>query len=136
MFELRKARERAHILEGLAVALANIDEVIALIKASPRSPAEAQGRPDGARLAPAVRCPSMLARAGAVARPVRTASSGVRAARPRATGCPRRQAQAILDLRLHRLTGLEQDKILAEYEEILLNGSRRSAPTSSVARSG
>ena len=49
IFDLRKARERAHILEGLAVALANIDEVIALIKASP-TPAEAQDRADGPRL--------------------------------------------------------------------------------------
>src|SRR5690606_18580057 len=99
--DLRKARERAHILEGLAVALANIDEVIALIKASP-SPPEArvalQARAWGAGAVPA-----MLARAGNVP----TRPEGI----PDELGLHGRvyrlseaQAQAILDLRLHRLT--------------------------------
>ncbi|MCP3672468.1 MAG: DNA gyrase subunit A [Gammaproteobacteria bacterium] len=116
LFELRKARDRAHILEGLAVALANIDEVIALIKAA-KSPSEAkQGLLSRHWQSGAVE--SMLARAGADA------------SKPQELGAEyglsdkgylltEVQAQAILDLRLHRLTGLEQDKILNEYSEIL-----------------
>jgi DNA gyrase subunit A len=116
VFDLRKARERGHILEGLAVALANIDEVIALIKASP-SPAEAKV----ALVAREWRggaVPEMLARAGEVsARPEGLeVSLGLHGAVYRLSEV---QAQAILDLRLHRLTGLEQDKILAEYAELL-----------------
>jgi DNA gyrase subunit A len=116
IFELRKARERAHVLEGLAVALANIDDVIALIKAAPT--------PSDARVAlmrrawPAGAVPAMLERAGAVA------------SRPDGLGAEfglngssytlsETQAQAILDMRLHRLTGLEQDKIVTEYRELL-----------------
>jgi DNA gyrase subunit A len=115
--ELRKARERAHILEGLAVALANIDEVIALIKAAPASP-EARA----ALLArgwPAGTVPQMLERAGAIdSRP-----DGLDAALGLRDGLywlSEVQANAILEMRLARLTGLEQDKILAEYGEILL----------------
>jgi DNA gyrase subunit A len=116
VYDLRKARERGHILEGLAIALANIDEVIALIKASP-SPAEAKAgllaRTWGSGMVPA-----MLERAGAIqTRPDGLASEyGLHAAGYRLSEA---QAQAILDLRLHRLTGLEQDKILAEYGELL-----------------
>ena len=116
IYDLRKARERAHILEGQAVALANIDEVIALIKASP-SPAEAKVGLM-ARVWPPGGVPQMLERAGAVdARPddlpddVGMTEQGYRLSEA--------QAQAILDLRLHRLTGLEQDKILAEFGELL-----------------
>ncbi len=116
IFDLRKARERAHVLEGLAVALANIDEVIELIKASP-SPAEARAGLVGRRWAPGV-VTAMLERAGAEA----TRPEGL----PDDVGLgeggyqlTETQAQAILDLRLHRLTGLEQDKILKEYEEII-----------------
>jgi DNA gyrase subunit A len=116
VYDLRKARERGHILEGLAVALANIDEVIALIKASPTPPE--------ARAALVARewrggaVPEMLARAGDVsARPEGLdAALGLHDAIYRLSEV---QAQAILDLRLHRLTGLEQDKILAEYAELL-----------------
>jgi DNA gyrase subunit A len=116
VFDLRKARERAHILEGLAVALANIDEVIALIKASP-SPAEAKA----ALLARTWRSGTvsqMLERAGSVAvRPDGLGDEfGMGAQGYRLSEA---QAQAILDLRLHRLTGLEQDKILAEYGQVL-----------------
>jgi DNA gyrase subunit A len=116
VYDLRKARERGHILEGLAIALANIDEVIALIKASP-SPAEAKvglmARPWASGVVPA-----MLERAGAIqTRPEGLASEyGLHADGYRLSEA---QAQAILDLRLHRLTGLEQDKILAEYGELL-----------------
>ncbi len=116
VFDLRKARERGHILEGLAVALANIDEVIALIKASP-TPPEAKA----ALVAREWRggaVPEMLARAGDVsARPEGLDQAlGLHGAIYRLSET---QAQAILDLRLHRLTGLEQDKILAEYAELL-----------------
>ncbi|MEZ4600946.1 MAG: DNA gyrase subunit A [Syntrophotaleaceae bacterium] len=82
IYELKKAEDRAHILEGFKIALENLDEVIAIIKES-ASPAEAKERLMG-----------------------RFAFS-------------ERQAQAILDLRLHRLTGMERDKILAEYRDIL-----------------
>ena len=116
VFELRKARERAHVLEGLAVALANIDEVIALIKASP-SPAEAKQGLVARGWAPGV-VTDLLARSGEdLTRP-----DGL----PEACGLrdggywlSEQQAQAILELRLHRLTGLEQDKIVSEYREIV-----------------
>jgi DNA gyrase subunit A len=116
LFDLRKARERAHVLEGLAVALANIDEVIALIKAA-ATPADAKVALMGrAWRSPVVE--EMLARAGAAtSRPEDLAAElGLIAEGYRLSEA---QAQAILDLRLHRLTGLEQDKILAEYGEIL-----------------
>ena len=116
VFELRKARERGHILEGLAVALANIDEIIALIKASP-SPAEARAALLARSWGPGT-VPEMLARAGSIAtRPDGLAEElGLRGDVYRLSEV---QAQAILDLRLHRLTGLEQDKILVEYTELL-----------------
>ena len=117
LFDLRKARERAHILEGLAVALANIDEVIELIKASP-SPAVAKERLLERHWRPGV-VSDLLARAedAARSRPESLAPGyGPSAAGYRLSA---EQAQAILDLRLHRLTGLEQDKIIAEYKEIL-----------------
>jgi DNA gyrase subunit A len=116
VFEIRKARERAHLLEGLAVALANIDDVIALIKASP-TPAQAKAGLM-ARTWRSGAVPEMLARAGDIdARP-----DGLGAEFGRVEDGYRMsdaQAQAILDLRLNRLTGLEQDKILAEYAELL-----------------
>ncbi len=116
IFELRKARERAHVLEGLAVALANIDEVIALIKAS-ASPAEAKAQLV-ARAWSAGVVSDMLKRSGAdVSRPDDLDSEfGLSDAGYRLSEA---QAQAILDLRLHRLTGLEQDKIVQEYSELL-----------------
>ena len=88
IYELRKARERAHILEGLAIALANIDEIIELIRAGAEN-----SRPDG------------LGK-----------QYGMRGD---AYHLSPEQAQAILDLRLHRLTGLEQDKIIQEFQEII-----------------
>jgi DNA gyrase subunit A len=114
--DLRKARERAHILEGLAVALANIDEIIAVIKASPSPPearAALQARSWGAGAVPA-----MLARAGNVpTRPEGISDElGLQGEVYRLSDA---QAQAILDLRLHRLTGLEQEKIVTEFNELL-----------------
>ena len=116
VFDLRKARDRAHVLEGLAVALANIDRVIALIRAA-ASPAEAKAALRRENWPPGA-VAGMLERAGAgAAGPERDASDvGLTDAGYRLSD---RQAQAILDLRLHRLTGLEQDKILSEYDEIL-----------------
>ena len=116
LYNLRKARERAHVLEGLAVALANIDDMIELIKTS-SNPAEAKE--------------GLLARswsAGLVAALLERADA--ERSRPEGLGpefgilggnyrLSETQAQAILDLRLHRLTGLEQDKIVNEYKELL-----------------
>ena len=116
VFDLRKARERGHILEGLAIALANIDEIIALIKASPTS-AEAKVALMARSWTSGV-VPAMLERAGSI----QTRPDGLPAEFGLHAGVYRlseAQAQAILDLRLHRLTGLEQDKILAEYGELL-----------------
>jgi len=121
IFDLAKARDRAHILEGLAVALANIDDVIALIKASP-SPAEAKSGLM-ARLWPPGAVPEMLRRAGEVStRPAGLGADLGLVAVAGADGLYRlsdAQAQAILDMRLNRLTGLEQDKIVAEFRELL-----------------
>jgi DNA gyrase subunit A len=116
LYELRKARDRAHVLEGLAVALANIDEVIQLIKQA-ASPAEAKkGLLE--RYWQSGTVESMLERSGAAStRPEDLADEfGLTEQGYRLTEV---QAQAILDLRLHRLTGLEQDKIIKEYEELL-----------------
>lgn len=117
VFELRKARERGHILEGQAVALANIDPVIALIKAS-STPAEAKERLIANPWEPGAVI-EMVERAGADAcRPDGLdAQFGLRDGKYHLSA---EQAQAILDLRLHRLTGLEHEKLLAEYHEILL----------------
>jgi DNA gyrase subunit A len=119
-YELRQARARCHVLEGLAVALANIDEFIAIIRAAPTPPvarAELMARAWDSQL---VR--EMLARAGADA---------MRSYRPdglaAAVGIQpdgryqlsEEQAEQILQMRLQRLTGLEQDKIVAEYREVI-----------------
>src|SRR5690242_12819775 len=119
IFDLAKARDRAHILEGLAVALANIDEVIALIKASP-TPPEAKAALT-ARDWNSGAVPELLARAGEIStRPLGLAAEfGVSGEGGKVYKLSDTQAQAILDMRLHRLTGLEQDKIIAEYSELL-----------------
>ncbi len=114
--ELKKARERAHILEGLAVALANVDEMIALIKAS-ATPAEAKV----ALMSRAWRSSlveEMLARAhGEDYRPVDLAPEyGLKADGYHLSEL---QAQRILEMQLQRLTNLEQDKIVAEYKEVM-----------------
>jgi DNA gyrase subunit A len=119
VFELRKARERGHILEGLAVALSNVDEIIALIKAAP-TPAEAKkGLIERVWRSPLVE--EMLQRAVAgdatQYRPEGLAPEfGFSANGYRLSDA---QAQAILELRLQRLTGLEQDKIVNEYKEVM-----------------
>ena len=116
VFELRKARERAHIQEGLAVALDNVDEIIALIKASP-TPADAR-RGLMSRLWMSATVGQMLERAT------------LDATRPEGLGLEyglsksgyllsEAQAQAILELRLQRLTGLERDKIVADFSDLL-----------------
>jgi len=116
IFNLRKARERAHILEGLAVALANIDEMIELIKTS-SNPAEAK---EGllAKTWDAGLVSSLLERADAArSRPEDLpVEFGIFEGIYRLSDT---QAQAILDLRLHRLTGLEQEKIVNEYRQLL-----------------
>jgi DNA gyrase subunit A len=116
VFELRKARQRAHILEGLAVALANIDAVIALIKGSANRAAAKQALMERSWEPGLVT--AMLERAGADAsRPEGLdAQYGLTDAGYRLSDI---QTQAILDLRLHQLTGLEQDKITEEYKELL-----------------
>ena len=120
-FELKKARDRGHILEGLAVALANVDEIIALIKAS-ATPPEAKA---GLLAKPwrSTVVAEMLARALHDAlsaedfRPLDLpAEFGLR---EQGYFLTETQAQAILDLRLQRLTGLEQDKIVGEYGEVM-----------------
>ncbi len=116
VFELRKARERGHILEGLAVALSNVDEIIALIKAAP-TPADAKvGLMARQWRSPVVE--EMLLRAASDAsRPDGLAPEfGLSAQGYRLSEA---QAQAILELRLQRLTGLEQDKIVGEYKEVM-----------------
>ena len=116
LFELRKARERTHVLEGLAVALSSIDPIIAMIKAS-ANPAEAR-----------IQLISTVWKAGVVSGMLEKA--GATATRPDDLGdefglkddgyhLSPVQAQAILDLKLHRLTGLEQDKIVEEYSALL-----------------
>lgn len=124
VFELRKARERGHVLEGLAVALANIDEFIETIKTSPTPPMAKAALMSKSWDSSMVR--EMLARAE------ENAAAGGRAAY-RPEGLPAGyglqpdglyrlsddQAQEILQMRLQRLTGLEQDKIIGEYKEVM-----------------
>ncbi len=115
-FELRKARERAHVQEGLAVALSNVDEIIALIKAAP-SPAEARVR----LLAKAWRSQlvaDMLARAADGATRLAGGAAGYGLG-PDGYRLSETQAQRILEMQLQRLTALEQDKIVEEYRELL-----------------
>ena len=116
IFDLGKARERAHILEGLAVALANIDAVIALIKAAP-NPAEARSALLASPWPPGL-VTELLERAGAIStRPAGLAADfGLNGGGYRLSEA---QAQAILDMRLHRLTGLEREKIIEEYRGLL-----------------
>ncbi|HXD07537.1 MAG TPA: DNA gyrase subunit A [Burkholderiaceae bacterium] len=123
VFELRKARERGHVLEGLAVALANIDEFIEIIKNSPTPPIARQALMDKSWDSSLVR--EMLARAE------NEAAGGRAAYRPeglptqyglQADGLYRLsddQAGEILQMRLQRLTGLEQDKIIGEYKDVM-----------------
>ncbi|MDX2349032.1 MAG: DNA gyrase subunit A, partial [Porticoccus sp.] len=116
VYLLRKARERGHVLEGLAVAIANIDKMIELIKSSP-SPAEAK---EGliARGWDASTAAQLLERAGSDASRPEDLEPGYGMRDGQYYLSPV-QAQAILELRLHRLTGMEHDKLLAEYQEKL-----------------
>jgi DNA gyrase subunit A len=118
-YDLRRARERGHILEGLAVALSNVDEIIAMIKAA-ATPGEAKaalmGKVWRSRLVE-----EMLERAAAdAARPEGLPLGfGWQATEPIGYRMSDAQAQAILELRLQRLTGLEQDKIFGEYRDVM-----------------
>ena len=116
IFDLRKARERGHVLEGLAVALSNVDEIIALIKASATPPEAKVALMGRTWRSPVVE--GMLARAMAdAARPEGLPPGfGLTAEGYKLSDA---QAQAILELRLQRLTGLEQDKITGEYREVM-----------------
>jgi len=116
LFELGKARDRAHVLEGLAVALANIDAIITLIKASP-TPADAREGLLNRAWEPGLVL-TMLERAGAdVSRPENLPQEyGLKSL---GYHLSERQAKEILEMRLQRLTALEQDKILDEYREVL-----------------
>jgi DNA gyrase subunit A len=123
VYDLRRARERGHVLEGLAVALANIDDFIAIIKAAPTPPIARQDLMARSWDSSLVR--EMLARTGA------ENAAGIDAFRPESL--PRHygiqkdglyrlsddQAQEILQMRLQRLTGLEQDRIVNEYKEVM-----------------
>ena len=116
VFELRKARERAHIQEGLAVALSNVDEIIALIKQAQTPPEAKIKLMERAWRSPLVE--EMLRRASTDAsRPIGlSAQFGLKDSGYMLSDV---QAQAILEMRLQRLTGLEQDKIVAEYRELI-----------------
>ncbi len=119
VFELRKARDRGHVLEGLAVALSNVDEIIALIKAA-AAPAEAK-RELMARSWHSSLVEDMLSRVSGASRPENLLPEFglVGEGNQRAYKLSDVQAQAILELRLQRLTGLEQDKIVGEYREVM-----------------
>ncbi|MDR0182305.1 DNA gyrase subunit A [Lysobacter arvi] len=116
IFELRKARQRAHILEGLTVALANIDEMIELIKTS-ANPNEARERMLARTWEPGL-VGALLAAAGSDASRPDDLPAGVGLIDGRYQ-LTETQAQQILEMRLHRLTGLEQDKLTDEYKQLL-----------------
>jgi len=116
IFELRKARARAHILEGLTVALANIDAMIELIKTS-ETPQVAKERMLARTWEPGL-VGSLLAAAGAEASRPDDLPEGV-GLRDDGYQLTETQAQQILDMRLHRLTGLEQEKLTEEYRQLL-----------------
>jgi DNA gyrase subunit A len=116
-FELRKARERGHILEGLAVALSNVDEIIELIKRSP-TPAEAKTEMMG-RTWRSTLVEDMLKRADADAARPEGLAPDFGWQKKGGYKLSDAQAQAILELRLQRLTGLEQDKIRDEYKTVM-----------------
>jgi DNA gyrase subunit A len=116
VFELRKARDRGHVLEGLAVALANVDEMIAIIKAAPTPPEAKEKLMERAWTSPVVE--EMLKRAAMEAsRPEGLSIDfGLTPNGYKLSGV---QAQEILQMRLQRLTGLEQDKVVNEYKEVM-----------------
>jgi DNA gyrase subunit A len=116
IFELRKARARAHILEGLTVALANIDEMITLIKTS-SNPNEARERLLARRWQPGL-VSALLSAAGADASRPEELAPGL-GLLDDGYQLSEVQAREILEMRLHRLTGLEQDKLTDEYRQLL-----------------
>ncbi|MBP6367441.1 MAG: DNA gyrase subunit A [Nitrosomonas sp.] len=117
-FELKKARERGHLLEGLAVALSNVDEIIALIKAAPTPSVAKDAIMSKIWRSPLVE--EMLSRALADANALRPDGLGDEfGLQARGYRLSDAQAQAILELRLQRLTGLEQEKIVDEYREVM-----------------
>ncbi len=116
LYDLNKSRTRAHILEGLAVALTNIDAVIDKIKSSP-NPTDAKVRLMQEQWAPGLVLKMLKASGAEASRPEDLpANFGLVDGKYRLSDA---QTQAILDLKLQRLTGLEQDKVIAEYEESL-----------------
>ena len=116
VFELRKARERGHVLEGLAVALANVDEMITIIKAAPTPPEAKKALMEKLWKSPVVE--EMLKRAAMEAsRP--DGLSVDFGLTPNGYRISEVQVQEILQMRLQRLTGLEQDKIVNEYKEVM-----------------
>jgi DNA gyrase subunit A len=120
IFELRKARARAHVLEGLALALANIDEIIEMIKKS-ANPAEAKAGLVQ-KIWPAGMVVDMVSRATTDADPAASRPDDLDpqyGLKDDGYHLSEVQAQAILDLKLHRLTGLEQDKIINEFQQML-----------------
>ncbi len=117
LYNLRKARERAHVLEGLAIALANIDEMIELIKTS-ANPAEAKKRLLAKNWELGL-VAVLLENADADRTRPETLSLEYGSQQDGTYKLSEAQTQAILDLRLHRLTGLEQEKIVKEYKELL-----------------
>jgi DNA gyrase subunit A len=121
VFELRKARERGHVLEGLAVALANIDDFIAIIRNA--HAAGGQGRADGqawdSKLVREMLARTRRRRRGMPTTSARRPGSRVRHAADGLYRLSDDQAQEILQMRLQRLTGLEQDKIVAEYKDVM-----------------
>ena len=117
IFELRKARQRAHVLEGLTVALANIDEMIELIKTS-ANPNEARDRMLARTWRPGL-VATLLEAAGAEASRPEDLPEGTGLLGTGEYQLTEVQAQQILDMRLHRLTGLEQEKLTEEYRELL-----------------
>ena len=131
LYELRKARDRAHILEGLAIALANIDPVIALIKAS-ATPPEARAALLAEVWTPGI-VVGMLERAGAESSRPEGLDAGFGLTED-GYRLSEVQAQAILDLRLQKLTGLEQDKIIEEFQTILERIAELMLIVSSVER--
>src|SRR5687768_8748597 len=115
VFDLRKARERGHVLEGLAVALSNVDEVIQLIKRAPNAAEAKRGLMERAWSSELVA--KMVAANASQYRPEGLADAyGLKADGYRLSD---EQAQAIIELQLRRLTGLEQDKIRDEYREVI-----------------
>ncbi len=116
VFELRKARDRGHVLEGLAVALANVDEMIAIIKAAPTPPEAKKELMARDWHSPVVE--EMLKRAAMEASRPEGLSVDF-GLTPKGYRLSDIQAQEILQMRLQRLTGLEQDKIVTEYKEVM-----------------